>query len=460
MEEMNVLSLDSEDILEYKLDGQFPIWPLVRFDLLTAISRQGAAGSPQRRVSAKTRVGNLLRGLLGIRIGRARIQFISSTLFCVKQSDTYTNVLEDYFFEVFPDGSFVYENLDPLDYSRRLPRKNHQISTAFTYVDLLGKGIARFFRAGANGDIDAFCRHLSAKGVRQDFVDETRVKLFRYAKQLRTQRLLYRIFLKLSSPQLLFVNCGAYGASNAILISEAKSLGIRVAEMQHGVIDASHYAYNYGEEIKRSAVYGRYLPDYLLTFGEFWNGCTNIACPKVAVGHPHLSKIREQFVDKSVPGSFLIISQWTITDELIGAALRLRKIYPDAQIMYRLHPVEVLTAQQSEQLRRNDIWMSDRHSDIYAEFAAFENIVGCYSTALYEAKAFGKNVLILNHPLAFRYGFDKIGRVIDSDHNPDVDSMGNNFDCAEKSFFYQMNFDKSYSDFVRQHVQEAVIYAS
>jgi len=445
---MNVLSLDSEDILQYKLDGQFHIWPLVRFDLLTAISRQGAAGSPQRRVSAKTRVGNLLRGLSGIRLGRARIQFISSTLFCVKQSDTYTNVLEDYFCQVFPADSFVYENLDPLDYSRRLPRKNRRISTAFTYVDLVGKGIARFFRAGANGDIDAFCRHLSAKGVRRDFIDDVRVKLFRYAKQLRTQRLLYRIFLKLSSPRLLFVNCGAYGASNAILISEAKALGIRVAEMQHGVIDASHYAYNYGEEIKRSAAYGRYLPDYLLTFGEFWNGCTNIACAKVAVGHPHLSKIRERFVDKSVPGSFLVISQWTITDELIDAVLRIRQIYPQARIRYRLHPVEVLNAHQKERLQASGIELADSSSDIYSEFSLFEYVVGCYSTALYEAKAFRKKVLIMRHPLAFQYGFDRVGTVFEGDEA----ISGYNENCtrgeSESALFYAEGFDRRYRDLV------------
>ena len=260
--------------------------------------------------------------------------------------------------------------------------------------------------------------------------------------------MLYRIFLKLSSPQLLFVNCGAYGASNAILISEAKSLGIRVAEMQHGVIDASHYAYNYGEEIKRSAVYGRYLPDYLLTFGEFWNGCTNIACPKVAVGHPHLSKIREQFVDKSAPGSFLVISQWTITDELIDAVLRIRKTYPQARIRYRLHPVEVLNAHQKERLQTNGIELTDSSSDIYAEFSLFEYVVGCYSTALYEAKAFRKKVLIMRHPFAFQYGFDKVGAVIDGAETFSECEERCAHGESESALFYAEGFDGRYRDLV------------
>jgi hypothetical protein len=248
---------------------------------------------------------------------------------------------------------------------------------------------------------------------------------------------------------LLFVNCGAYGASNAILISEAKALGIRTAEMQHGVIDTSHYAYNYSEEIARSPVYSGYLPDYLLTFGEFWHGCMNNSCAKVSVGHPHLSKIREQFVDKSVPGSFLVISQWTITDELIIAALKIRQAYPHAKIRYRLHPAEMLSAPQKQCLLAKGIEVANSSSDIYSEFALFENVVGCYSTALYEAKAFGKKVLIIKHPFAFQYGFDRVGVVFDDPEDITECKEGHKHEELESTFFYAKDFDDRYRGLIK-----------
>lgn len=456
MEEISPLSLDVESVLKFKLDnGRFHIWPLVRFDLLTALSREGSLPAPRRSVPMRARIGNLLKGLLGIRFSRAPIQFISSTLFCVKQSHKYRNVLEDYFCQVCPKGSFVYENLDPLDYSRRLPRENPKISTVFTYIDLIGKALALFFKVNVDNDIDAFCQHLVDQGVAPSLVDNVRVKLVRYAKQLSMQRLLYRLFLKLCSPKLLFVNCGAYGASNAILISEAKSLGIAIAEMQHGVIDASHYAYNYNAEMRESSVYERYLPDYLLTFGEFWHGGMCNACVKVPVGHPHLSRIREKFVDKSLPDSFLVISQWTITDDLIEAAVKLRAARPNAQIKYRLHPIEALSDQQRQRLLANDIELSDRHSDIYAEFSSSWNIVGCYSTALYEAKAFGKNVLVMKHPLAFQYGFDKVGTVFELPTDLNNGVLCNRSSRDVSVHFYQADFDRCYMNFLSPYIKEA-----
>jgi hypothetical protein len=314
---------------------------------------------------------------------------------------------------------------------------------------LIGKAIAKFSRASASRDIDAFCRHLIAKGVRQELVEEVKGKLVRYAKQLKTQKLFYRAFLKLCAPRLLFVNCGAYGASNAILIAEAKALGIRIAEMQHGVIDTSHYAYNYSKDISHSSVYSQYLPDYLLTFGEFWHGRMNNSCVKVSVGHPHLSKIREQFVDESVPGSFLIISQWTITDELIIAALKIRQAYPQAKIKYRLHPVEVLNAHQKKSLLENGIEVADSSSDIYSEFSLFEHVVGCYSTALYEAKAFGKKVLIIKHPFAFQYGFDSVGVVFEDPADIMGCKISHDFGELPSTFFYAKDFADRYRSFAK-----------
>lgn len=445
---INPLSLDNEEILQFTLDGKFHIWPLVRFDLLTALSRNSAPSSTRRQVSVATRLWNLLRGLSGVKFKRSPIQFISSTLFCIKQSDGYVNVLEDYFCEVYPDKSFVYENLDPINYSRRLPRKSPNISTAFTYIDLVGKGVARFFPATSNNDIAAFCQYLVDKGISSELVDDVKKKLGRYARQLKSQQFVYRLFLKLSSPRLLFINCAAYGAANAVLISEARKLGISTAEMQHGVIDASHYAYNYGDDVVNSGTYKNYLPDHLLTFGEYWHGCMNNSCIKTSVGHPHLSRIRNQFVEAGEPGSFLVISQWTITEQLINAVIKIRQAHPKARIKYRLHPVESLTDQQQQLLITNDIEISDCHSDIYSEFGLFENIVGCYSTALYEARAFGKKIFVMRHPLASQYGFDKVGVVFDDPQDFEDASLRGRTDQHESTYFYEDDFDRRYKSFV------------
>src|SRR5699024_3590183 len=50
------------------------------------------------------------------------------------------------------------------------------------------------------------------------------------------------------------------------IIAAAKDLGIKVIEFQHGVLTEYHFAYNFSDPTKDI----NYIPDKLLTFGEYW----------------------------------------------------------------------------------------------------------------------------------------------------------------------------------------------
>jgi hypothetical protein len=74
-----------------------------------------------------------------------------------------------------------------------------------------------------------------------------------------------RFLLKLLSPKRLYV-VSAYTKSD--LVFAARSMGIEVVEIQHGLLAPYHPAYQYSDYIFEKGVF---LPDRLIVRNEFWN---------------------------------------------------------------------------------------------------------------------------------------------------------------------------------------------
>lgn len=447
------LILDTREVLSFTLDGEFHIWPLIRFDLLTALSNGNSKAAPISNVSKKTKALNLIKGLIGIRFSRAKVQYITSTLFCIKKGQSYFNTVEDYYFSVYSDDSFLYENLDPQSYEWRYPRANAAVSSSFTYVDLIAKFfailIAKFKTTNNKNEIEKFCQYLEQWKVPDWAVVDVRVKLKTYAQSLFIQKIFYRYFIKITKPKLLVINCASYGASNAVLVSVAKSLGVIVAEIQHGVIDEKHYAYNYSDEMVNLNAYADYLPDYLLTYGKYWRNKANTPSQIYDVGNPHIQNFKLENNDQADDTSILVISQWTITEEMIEFTLALRRLSSEYKITFRPHPIEKLSSEQINEFSRLDIIISDVKNDIYSEFVKNKYVIGCYSTSLYEAIAFRRDLFILKNDYSIKYGFGKIGMMVNSPEEV-IKSIGTRSESLETPLdLYSDLFALNYKRFLK-----------
>lgn len=69
---------------------------------------------------------------------------------------------------------------------------------------------------------------------------------------------------------------GAYPFSYPINLI-LKNKGIKTADIQHGYITRSNLMYNYSEGIVQHPDVIKGLPDYFLTYGDYWN--TQFNCP-------------------------------------------------------------------------------------------------------------------------------------------------------------------------------------
>ena len=99
---------------------------------------------------------------------------------------------------------------------------------------------------------------------------------------------LFRNFLKIYNPDAIFINC-YYRPEYQAAIYSAKELGIKTIELQHGLINEKHAAYNIFTELDKN-----FFPDYLLCFGDYFK---NSFKNKNFINPQHIYSIGNGYID-------------------------------------------------------------------------------------------------------------------------------------------------------------------
>lgn len=202
----------------------------------------------------------------------------------------------------------------------------------------------------------------------------------------RYKKYMKKILLR-TKPKLILLST-YYDDHMYPLACAAGDLGITTVEIQHGLIN-SHEAYWY-EDVSSL---GKYLPDYLFTYGTWWN--ENIKMPDctkaVAVGYPFLEaqinfeKKTEQFMLAvfSSPATGVVLSKFVV--ENIKTLL-----LNNVKVIYKLHPVEYMV------WRREYPWLAeckeiqiiDDETNVYEILNHADMAIAVNSTVLYEAVSY------------------------------------------------------------------------
>lgn len=228
--------------------------------------------------------------------------------------------------------------------------------------------------------------------------------LLRVTKQLVAYQQVYGRFLDRVRPKTLIMGNASY-MNRSPLLPLLRQRGIPVHEPQHGWIGPAHGAYNFGAAFSEPALQA-YLPDSLLTFGEFWSESIRHPARRVAIGKASLeTAAREERIGFSERDRILLVSSIYRTDELMRLARMLRARLPGSlTVVVRPHPSERLgaTATFSEALSVHGIELDDQ-SDLYRSMAAARVVVGYASTVLFEALPFGVRTFVIGSPLSDLY---------------------------------------------------------
>jgi hypothetical protein len=219
-------------------------------------------------------------------------------------------------------------------------------------------------------------------------------------------------FIEKVEPSLLIV-VNAYGYTH--FVHSARLLGIRVVELQHGVISPYHMGYHY-PNVKPGTLEA--FPDQVLTFGDYWCSAAAFPIPKgdiIASGFPYLEAQTNEYsrLNRN-KRQILFVSQKVIGKQLAEMAVEVAKRLPNYDIVFKLHPKQYRF--WSDELTclavnkpGNLLVVGDDGPTLYELFAMSASQVGVFSTAIYEGLWWGLQTIILGLP-----GWEYMQRLIES----------------------------------------------
>lgn len=400
---------DCATLLEYASDAGQPYWAMVRWYLCRVIQDR-MHGTQGRATGLRSAVGvgviapfvfRSFRDIVRLSLDRPReIVFVCSGVANIRVGCRYVNRLTDLMARCFPDQTMLLEKHDALRYHR--PRAYPQVR-AYGGLQLMELVFGRFGVAGSEQkrQIQAFFALLRSSF--DDLVsDEEWAWLERICSgKIRAERGALRVYgclLDRLRPRVLLIEDGHYGASGHLLAA-ARRRGIPVAEYQHGLISVNHEAYNYHPTLLARG-FSQFLPDHLLTYGDYWSEVTSTSARLSAMGNPHLdASIRSMRAQPSPVGSLIFLS--AAMDPARYREVLQQLVECGYRVTFRPHPCE-----------RNNVEVAygsfctergiaiDVSSDLYGAIARHQFVVGDISTAVVEAAALQKPVFLIDSPLA------------------------------------------------------------
>jgi len=232
---------------------------------------------------------------------------------------------------------------------------------------------------------------------------------------------LWSYVLKRVKPKKAYVVV-AYSDINMPFIEVAKDMGIRVIELQHGIMGDTHIAYNFASKSNLN-----WYPDEIWVWNDYWaaSGKFPVSTENIlSKGFPFLDRYKKSFVcQNDNKKQILIISQGPFSDKLIKIASELNDVLDSTKynIGFKAHPSEVEACREKcNQLKQKGVNILEE-SNIYVLFRDSYCQIGVNSTALFEGLEFGLKTFILKTAGSEVFEnvegvvmFEKVNEILDS----------------------------------------------
>lgn len=318
----------------------------------------------------------------------------------VENGGKFFNRVHDYFAEVEKTNSLVVEESHNFEYKK--PR---------TFKNVCHPGIT-MMRA-------RFCSKITKKKQERQKIEDyilflkenftyqlsdevwrhLQFKLYTRVKEIDFLIRDYKKFIKRVKPKLIFINGASYGSYTAILTYVAHSLNVKVAELQHGAVSSSHHGYNFDSRL--SSKYLIFLPNFFLSYGNFWNEQINLPTKKIAIGNPHLIEEYKRNSSQLKRNLLLYISSGLQPQKDIDFALELLPLLKenDYEILFRPHPLErPFSDELYKDLIKKGIELDVK--SLYVTLSQTKFVIGEVSTVLYEAILYDNKVIIIDSTMS------------------------------------------------------------
>lgn len=400
-------------LLDYTTYDGIPIWMIGRYYLLYKTAGGKLLGyessDRERKVSAKI-VAHILKvvmhSLKNRNINKGKEILLYSTNRKTIIHGKYFNRYVDQLYSVYPDSSLVIEQ-SLLNWEWPFPRVNHTV-----YFDTIGriageiesrlfykKDYVEVYRMLEyfNSRLTAICRIK----LKEDEIREAAVYISRLIVSMRFQSAWLKS--KVTNQTRVVIMVGAGFPFYYFLNRMLKNKNIISVELQHGYITKNNFMYNYAPKIVNDERVKNGLPEYILTYGSWWNEQMNCPMKKISIGNPY-----REYCKKHITGvneennNITVIGTGENTGSYIQLVEYLSNHCTDFHVKYRPHPGELNKIKAMVRNGQNNIELDDG-PEIYATLSNTSIIIGEVSTVLFEAIGIVNRIIVWNTTYASAY---------------------------------------------------------
>ncbi|WMN48321.1 hypothetical protein NI392_09165 [Vibrio alginolyticus] len=204
-----------------------------------------------------------------------------------------------------------------------------------------------------------------------------------YKRYVMIYGLYDRLFKKLK-PETLYIVV-AYGFKD--VVSAAKNNGVKVIELQHGVVNKFHLGYSY-TGLRFSDTY---LPDEVICWSDNWTKSIEWRVKKTSsIPFKYQVDMLNKYLDcNGDRNSVTVLSQGAITFDILNYFIsKYDSIFSNIdKVYYKLHPSEFsIRDTLSRELGFANVVVVCGEIDLYEMFSVSHTVYGVFSTALFEAQ--------------------------------------------------------------------------
>lgn len=380
------------------------MWPYIRMDLFFEIEAYNGGLNTEKpyKITYK-KIKYYVLSLLQKKIPKKQydILFITNTLRCVEKIDSkYYNWLCDEYAKLYPDNTIILEQCMGYEYKKPRYFKNTFCLSAFD----LQMNILRKTKNDKKENIDNierlinFIAEVFPGGIPDTILKKASYTLKIIARSLNQETIFWAKVLDKIKPKIMIVDGGANARNH--IFEEAKKRGIITCEMQHGMIGNGHAGYVYCDKALKDIKYRAGMPQYLLTFGNFWNQTVKTFSECITLGSPkHFREgidmntfVRNNLDRKQVLfiSNSLVFTKWCeIIDSFRNIALQY-----DFEIVLRPHPSDSHILSQYQKFCQEQNIILDTNRKISEALQQSAIIVSEDSSVVFEALIYECKVIL------------------------------------------------------------------
>lgn len=467
-----ILAVENDPtFLDFKCpETGYLLWPLIRqefiqFIISDLVYKSASLISLNRNIAYPKAISSLLKAEYHNLFTRSRakgnILLMASGAGLFLKDGKWFNRLSDYFALTYPQKTLVLE--DFFNWNWPSPRENERViynAPIQTDIALYGKLTFNQSDVKLGREIVAHFKRRAKDILNWDMTPDATMsfenRMARKIAEVPVRKRLYEKFLIKKDIKVLIKEEGCYGHSS-IINRTARELGIVVAEYQHGAINAGHDAYNAAPILLTHSEYKNTLPQFFLSYGEWWHQYLKLPIAKIVIGNPHRSSQLSTLSILNNKTDILVLGDGVETEVYLNLALFLSQNLTKWRVVFRPHPLERQKLQELLSAKSLGKVVFDVNLDIYSAFCNAHVVVNEVSTGLFEAFGLADRVLIWdtpkskfyypNHPFAtFSDADDLLTKILDGESGL-VNVEGAHSVWAD-------GWEDNYQRFLMQHTDE------